>query len=282
MIAITAFLLIAAADPAVEIMAKAAANHESAAEARRSFVYQQKIRSSMVRSSGEVARREKREYQVIPNEKSTEKKLTAFAGEYRKGKQMIAYTEPGFKYKGVDLDGDLIRGLTEDLTNEKGSRDGIPHSLFPLETKDLDKYKFTMKDEETVDGRKAYRISFEPAKPENCVHIGSDEGNPCDASWKGDAWIDKEDLQPSRILTDLAFKIPFVIRAFLGTNLRQTGFSVHYERVAPGIWFPKTYGTEFRLDVLWGYKRTITLSLESTGFQRTETSSTIEYRIPEI
>ena len=67
---------------------------------------------------------------------------------------------------------------------------------------------------------------------------------------------------------------------FLGTNLRQTGFSIAYVRTAENVWFPATYGTEFRVDMLWFYKRTVTLSMESSGFQKTEASSTIEYDLP--
>ena len=67
------------------------------------------------------------------------------------------------------------------------------------------------------------------------------------------------------------------VRIFLGTNLSQTGFSVAYERVAENVWFPATYGTEFRFNVLWGYKRTVTLSLESSGFRKTDVNSAIHY-----
>ena len=265
-------LLLASADPAsaTEVMARVAANYEAASTARRSFVYHQKIHSSLVRASGDVARREKREYDVVPNDKTTDKNLVSFHGEYRRGKQMIAYSEPGFRYKSVDLDGDLIQDLTEDLTNEKGSRDGIPHSMFPLTADDQRNYDFTRVGDETVDGRPAIHIAFAPRK-------GAANG-----SWKGDAWIDAEDLQPVRIATDLAWKVPFAVRAFLGTNLRQTGFSVAFVRVAPGVWFPRTYGSEFRLDLFWSYKRVITLSLESSGFRRTEATSRIEYKDPAI
>ena len=66
---------------------------------------------------------------------------------------------------------------------------------------------------------------------------------------------------------------------FLGTNLRQTGFSVTYVRVAENVWFPATYGTEFRFNVLWGYKRTVTLSMESSAFQKTNATSKINYDV---
>ena len=38
-------------------------------------------------------------------------------------------------------------------------------------------------------------------------------------------------------------------------------------------------GTEFRLDVLFFYKRTIAMNLVSSGFQKTDATSTIEYDV---
>ena len=42
-------------------------------------------------------------------------------------------------------------------------------------------------------------------------------------------------------------------------------------------WFPATYGTEFKLNVLFFYKRTIALSLESSDFRRATADTTIEF-----
>jgi hypothetical protein len=267
---------------AAGIMAKVAANVERATGARKQYVYHQFVRSSLVRSNGVMAHKEKREYSVFPAESRTEKKLISFAGEYRKGKQTIPYKEPGYHYQGTDIDGDLMRDLTDSLVDDKTSRDGIPHSLFPIATKDLPFYTFKSLGIAEIQGRRAYRISFEPRKKDNCIHIGGEEDDECEGtSWKGEAWIDAEELQPIRIQTDLAFSVPWGIRVFLGTNLRQTGFSVNYVRVGENVWFPSTYGTEFRLNVLWGYKRTVTLSMESNGFQKTDASSKIDYQIPE-
>src|SRR5450759_4246377 len=139
------------------IMAKVAANVEKATDARRQYVYRQLVRSSLVKSNGQVARKETRDYHVFPGEKNTEKKLVSFAGQYRKGKAMIDYSEPGFEYKSVDIDADLIKDLTEDLVNEKDSRDGIPHSLFPLNSKKLSAYSFAWKGETGYKGRKTYQ-----------------------------------------------------------------------------------------------------------------------------
>ena len=284
-LAILLYASLLAAQPANEtpldaatIMAKVAATMEKAAEGRKQYVYHQKIRSSLVRTNGQIARREAREYSVIPTEKGTEKKLVSFKGEYRKGKQTLSYSKPGFNTKGYDIDGELISDLTDDLVDDKDSRDGIPHSLFPLASKDLAYYKFTMKGRTDQDGRRAYQILFEPAKGEMCVNIGGKD-DCLSRPWKGEAWIDAEEFQPMRIVTELAIQIPWGVRVFLGTNLRQTGFSVTYRRVGENIWFPATYGTEFRLNVLWGYRRTVTLALESSDFRKADAVSKIAYDI---
>ncbi len=267
-------------DDASAIMAKVAANVERATDARRQYVYQQHVTSALVRSNGKIARKEKREYQVFPVEKRTEKKLISLSGEYRDGKEVIPYTEAGFKHKDMDIDGDLIRDLTKSLVEDKNSRDGIPHSLFPLREKDLPGYKFTSGGEFQHQGRRTYKILFEPLEKHACVNFGDDGDNDCQGqAWKGEAWIDGAELQPVRIITQQAFKVPWGVKVFLGTNLQQTGFSITYQRLAENAWFPVSYGTEFRFSVLWGYKRTVTLSLQSDGFQKTDADSKIEYQV---
>lgn len=265
-----------AAGDAAAIMAKMAERMEAGVEARRQYVYEQRVKSSMIRTNGRMARREDRLYRVLPGPEKTEKKLLQLDGEYHKSKdEVIRYNEASYRKDGaIDLDGDILEDLTKDLVDAKDSRDGIPHSLFPLTKKDLRYYAFTLRETAEVKGRKAHRIEFVPrAKKEVC---GKDED--CDwRPWKGEALVDAEEFQPVRIATDMTFKMPWGVRVFLGTNLRQTGFSVTYERVAPGVWFPATYGTEFRLDVLFGYKRVIALNLESRDFRRAEAESSITF-----
>lgn len=266
-------------DEAAGIMAKVAANVEKATDLRRQYVYRQYVTSSLVRSSGQISRKEKREYQVFPTAKTTEKKLVLLNGQYRKGKEMVSYTEAGFKYKEMDVDGDLIRDLTKDLVDEKNSRDGIPHSLFPLRAKDLPGYRFTANGEFEHLGRRTYKILFEPAQKHNCINIGDGDDECAGPVWKGEAWIDAAELEPARITTEQTFRMPWGVKVFLGTNLQQTGFSVTYKRLGDNVWFPVSYGTEFRFSVLWGYKRTVTLSLVSDGFQKTDAASKIEYEL---
>ncbi|MBM3783129.1 MAG: hypothetical protein FJW30_02155 [Acidobacteria bacterium] len=274
-IALLFTLALLPAEDAQSIMAKAAANMESGAEARRNYVYQQKVFARLLRTDGQVARQERRVYSAVPGKDRTAKELVSLDGEYHKNKnEVIRYTGPEFEKGGVDVDGALVESLMRDFVENKKSRDGIPHSLFPFRVADLPYYQFQWLGEGQHQGRRVLRIGFSPNKKTKCKN---DEHSDCPMPWKGEALIDAEEYQPVRIATDLDFKMPWGVRFFLGTNLRQTGFSVTYTRVAENVWFPFTYGSEFRLDVLFGYKRVVTLALDSSDFKRTETGTTIRY-----
>jgi hypothetical protein len=265
------------------IMEKMAAKIEASVDARRQYVYKQRISAKLVRANGQIARAEKREYTAAPGPERTEKTLVSLQGEYHKSKkEIIRYDQPGFEKGGMDIDGGLMKDLIKDLANSEKSRDGIPHSVFPFRANDLQFFKFTYAGQTEVKGRKAHRIAFEPVnKKSNCLNIGDEDYDDEDCvgsrPWKGEVVVDAEEFQPVRIFTDLTFKMPWGVKVFLGTNIRQTGFSASYTRVAPDVWFPATYGTEFRLDVLFGYKRVITLALDSSDFQRAEAKSEITF-----
>lgn len=278
-------LLTLAVDPG-EIMEKMAARMEAALDARRQYVYRQSVRARILKTNGQRAREEKREYTATPGPERTEKHLDSLAGEYHKSKkEIIRYDQPGFKKEGLDIDGEVMEDLVKSLVDSRKSRDGIPHSAFPLRTKDLPGYKFTYLAAAEVQGRPVHRIGFEPRKKENCLVLGDDDDegddeDDCTTAWKGEAWVDTEDLQPVRLFSDSTFRMPRAVKMFLGTNLQQVGFNVNYVRVAPGVWFPSSYGSEFRVDVLFKYKRVITLSLESKEFQKAGADSTIRYDLP--
>jgi hypothetical protein len=273
-------LFLAAEPGAEEIMSRMAANVERQVGVRAQYVYHQLVRSTLTRSNGNIARREKREYTAIPTPARTEKKLVSFEGAYSKGgKELIPYAEPGFKYKDTDIDGELIDDLTDDLVNDKDSRDGIPHALFPIRARELPHYRFTYRGESLHKGRRVYKVAFEPVKKKDKSYgITDDDAEQHEMRpWKGEAWVDAEEFQPVRIATDMAYGIPWGVKVFLGINLQQTGFSVTYERVADNVWFPAAYGTEFKVTFFWGYRRTISLSMVSSEFRKTDVSSKIEF-----
>jgi hypothetical protein len=267
------------AQDANEIMHRMADAVEKASAGRRHYVYQQSVRGRLLRTNGQLAREEKRQYVVVPDETGTKKDLTVVEGQYQKGKQLIPYHEAGFKYKDTDIDGDLLDDLLDDLVDAKKSRDGIPHSLFPLRRDDLPHYKFTHVRTFDFKGRSAHEIAFEPATKKKCLEIGDDDDDKSDCRpWKGSLYVDALEHQPVFIQTKLAWEMPRLIRYGLGTNLQQTGFAIRYERLAEHVWFPVSYGTEFKFSVLFGYKRVVTMALESHGFKRTDVNSTIAFQ----
>lgn len=282
---------------ALAIMRTVAANTTAATEGRRQYVYHQKVVARLVRGDGKTAGKETREYTVVPQETTTDKTLVSFSGEYRDGKRMVQYSQPGAKDKGDGGDREVVSKLVDELVNAKDTRDGIPHDLFPLSNADLAYYQFSLKGETNLLGRRTWDIMFEPANRKGlCIQAGplfrleadvstgpADHAAVEDRSchqWKGDAWIDAEEYQPVRIETKMAKGVPWGARIF-GLNVRQLGFSIHYQRLAENVWFPATYGTEFDVVVFWGYKRTATLSMENTGFRKTDADSIIHFDPPQ-
>jgi hypothetical protein len=253
------------------IMAKVGANQTQAEAKRREYVYTQKQTLRMMRGNGKVAREERREYVVTPHRKSTEKKLANFSGRYESKGKYFAYDHPGYHYKGMDIDGDLIDSLSESLTNDKDARDGLAANLFPLTAGEQAHYQFHLKGTETFRGRQVYRVSFEPGPKEKLLD-GDDGG-----MWKGEALIDAAEFQPVSIHTSLAFKIPTAVKILLGTNISGLGYAVSYQKFDDGVWFPVSYGGEFNVRGLFFYKRTMSVSLVNSDFRKQDVNSKIAY-----
>lgn len=246
-------------------MAKVAANQEKAQSARSQFVYKQDVHTRLLRTNNKLAREEKREYAVVPTSNGTHKELVKFSGKYEAKGKLIEYDHPDFQYKDTDIDGDLVSDLTDDLVNDKQSRDGVTMDLFPLTREKQADYSFHLEGTRELKGRKVYRVSFKPLEKE-------------EFGWAGEVLVDAEEFQPVSVFTKLSRGIPWGVKVFLGTDVKQLGFNLTYTRVADGIWFPATYGTEFRIDVLWGYKRIITMAMTNSDFKRADVESKIEYK----
>jgi hypothetical protein len=75
-----------------------------------------------------------------------------------------------------------------------------------------------------------------------------------DFDWKGEAFIDVHDFEPA-VYTKLSRNIPIAVRVLLGTNLPGLGISVTYDREPDGVWFPVSFGTEFRCSLSRGIPR---------------------------
>jgi hypothetical protein len=240
------------------IMQRVATNQDRSEILRRQYIYRQHTHILTHKPKGRLLREETTDYDVVPNSDGTQKELKLLTGRYwNKGKYETFQGEP---VPGADtLDGSLIHDFREDLANEK-SKDGLAKDLFPLTTEGQKDYEFTLLGQAVEQGRKVYHIGFRP-KDKN------------DFSWAGEAFIDAAEFQPVRVFTKLSRRIPFGVRTFLGTDVPGVGFNVVYKRQEDGVWFPATFGTEFRIRALFFINREVTVSLENTGFQHTHVES---------
>ncbi len=243
-----------------EIMARVAANQDRAEQARAEYVYQQRIHVATLRTNGKLAREETADYLVAPTPDGTKKELKHIEGRYwHKGKYLTFQGEPVPEDGWVDSS--LVQSFRDDLSNDK-SKDGLGRDLFPLTSGEQKQYHFDLVGEDTVKGRRVYRVRFRPR----------DKG---ELTWAGEAMIDAEEFEPLRVYTKLSRKIPFFVRTLLGTDFPGVGFNVEYKRFDEGVWFPVSFGTEFRLRAVFFINRDITVALVNSAFQRAKVQSRI-------
>ena len=151
----------------------------------------------------------------------------------------------------VDLSGDSGENLSVTTGSEGDSfstslgktKDGVPRGLFPLTAQEQHVYQYKLAGTQMYAGRKVYRVTFRPNKQKDV------SGNP--GYWKGEALIDVEEFQPVRVSTDLTIGIPLPVRILLGTSVHGIGFTVSYQRLAGGVWFPSGFGGEFSVRALF-------------------------------
>ncbi len=289
-----------------EIMAKVAANQDRTEAARTRYIYMQHIRTVSRKPGGKVMCEEVTDSRVSPRAKGSHQQLLTLDGRYWQKGHYVHYTtlqeqdaapskdeaakgeapkDKEVKTEKEDLDGmdiDLVENLRKNLTNDgsedtdkKGqdsaghgvhvhvdvadegqSKDGLAKGLFPLTTRKQSQYLFTLMGQQKMNGRDVYRVTFRP-KDKN------------DFDWKGEAYIDVHEFEPVVVYTEMSRKIPLAVRTLLGTNLPGLGFSVTYDREPDGVWFPVSFGTEFRMRVLFFIARDISMSLSNTHFEKT-------------
>lgn len=240
------------------IMARLAANQDRSETMRKQYVYRQHIHILTHKAKGRIQREETTDYDVVPTPDGTQKELKLITGRYwNKGKYETFQGEP--VPEADSLDGSLIHSSREDLSDEK-SKDGLAKNLFPLTSERQKDYEFTLVGEERQEGRNVYHIRFQPK-------------DKSDITWAGEAYIDASEFEPVRVFTKLSRRIPFAVRTMLGTDLPGIGFNVVYKRQEDGVWFPATFGTEFRIHVLFFFNRQVSIAMENSRFERTHVES---------
>ncbi|HEX6496591.1 MAG TPA: hypothetical protein VF018_13970 [Acidobacteriaceae bacterium] len=257
-----------------QIMTKVAANQDRTEAARSHYIYLQHVRMVSRKPGGKVMCEEITDSRVSPQQKESKQQLLKLDGRYWQKRQYFHYTtlqehedekpkagdpqHKEVKTEREDLEGmdiDLIENLRKNLADDK-SKDGLGKGLFPLTTEQQKQYLFALKGRQTMNGRDVYHVSFRP-KDKN------------DFDWKGEAFIDAQEFEPVVVYTEMSRKIPLAVRTLLGTNVPGLGFSVTYDREPDGVWFPLSFGTEFRIRVLFFIARDISMSLANSHFEKT-------------
>jgi len=260
-----------------QIMARVAANQDRADALRSEYIYHQRIHVLLEKASGKRMRDVTSDYVVTPTPDGTKKELVHVEGYYRHKGKYLAFqgkdTLPPGSTVSVhcctaplpdedSIDGDMAHDFREDLLNDK-SKDGLAGDLFPLTTENQKNYRFQLLGQEVIHGRPTYRLKFGPK-------------DRSDLDWAGEADIDVADLEPVRVYTKLSRPIPFLIRKFL-VDLPGVGFDVEYARQPDGVWFPASFGTEFRVRVLMFWARNIIVSMSNSDFEHAEVQHSIRF-----
>lgn len=253
-------------------MARVAENQSRSEDARSAWVYRQDVLVRLLRSGGKLAREEDRQYTVTPNADGVEREMVHFSGKYADHGEEVVISKPGEEHKEIDIDASIAEALGDAMGGDGESRDGVSYDFFPLDSGKQKSYRFKLRGTETWRGQEVFRITFEPAKKKD-----KDDDQPI---WAGEALIDKTDFAPVLITTHQSRGIPLAVKTLLGTNLRQLGFKITYQKFDGGVWFPVSYSGEFKLRALFLYSRTISMGLTNSDFRRADVQSEIRFDKP--
>lgn len=250
-----------------QIMARVAANQERAVKLRKSYVFEQRARVRITKGASKLKREESRRYRVVPTETGVERELLGVEVVHRRDGENLKLNGIGtLDAEQVDgIDANLAKSLHGNLAGERDSRDGLNPDLFPLTADKQRNFVFRLNGAQTYRGKRVYSISFEPGDDAHDVH------------WAGEALIDEKEFQPVLVTSHFVNKIPVWVRTVLGVNIRQLGFKLSYDRFDDGVWFPVSYGGEFRIKALHVFRRRAAVSLVNEQFRRTDVESTVDF-----
>ena len=240
-------------------MERVATNQDRSQVLRKEYVYKQHIHI-LTHKGARLMREETADYDVVPTPDGTEKQRKLLSGRYWHKRTYETFEGDNVPEED-SLDGGLIKDFRDDLLNDK-TKDGLAKDLFPLTSEEQKAYAFTLLGQAVEGGRSVYHIGFRPKDRD-------------EITWAGEAFIDTAEFEPVRVFTKLSRRIPFMVRTMLGTDLPGLGFNVVYHKLEDGVWFPATFGTEFRLHAVFFINRQISISLQNTAFERTHVKSTM-------
>ncbi len=243
-------------------MQRVAENQDRLQQERGQFVYEQNVRVISRRGNGKLLCQQDTQYIVAPHDKSSERNLVATKGRYWHNGRFVEYQQD-LSDKDETLDTGLVKSFRDDLAHGD-SKDGLEQDLFPLTTNEQKNLEFELAGERVVHARPAYVIRFRPSDRK-------------EYGWAGEAVIDEEEFEPVTVYTNMSRRLPFFVRTMLGTDVPGLGFTTQYTRVTKGVWFPSSFGTEFKVHAVYFFHRTVTMSMENKNFRRTSVDAEIHY-----
>ncbi len=260
---------------AAEIMRRVAANQERAESERAHYVYVQHARVASLKGKRLLCE-EVTDSRVLPQSSGSDREFLRFEGKFWQRNHYVPYgrllsnthvkSDDAVNVEVVETENEntdvgLVESLREGLMS-RDSKDGLAAGLFPLTSKAQSSYDYRLVGRERMNGRETFHIAFAPKATG-------------DYGWMGDAWIDSEAFQPVLVRTRLSRNMPFLVKTMLGTNIPGLGFAVTYAPQPDGTWFPTSFGTEFKIHVLFFFSRQITMSAVNNGFEKTHVESRI-------
>ncbi|MBY0505146.1 MAG: hypothetical protein K2X03_14635 [Bryobacteraceae bacterium] len=262
-----------ASPTADEIMQRVIENQTRAQEARKNWVYTQEIFARSTQRNKTLMREETRTFRVLPNEKGNKRESLSVAGQRRVKGKLVTYDKaiPDDEDDSIDeWVSDLAKGKDDD---EKGNslRDAFSPGAFPLAGDKLKGYIFTRKPDTEFRGHAVYAVEYKPLKNGKYDYVGG--------PWEGEVLVEKESFQPVFISSFLEFKMPAAVKILLGTNIRDLGFKMEYDKFGD-VWFPVKGSGEFKVDAVWFFKRNGSYSMKCYDFRKGTADSSITFTTP--
>lgn len=258
---------------AAAIMARAATLQDQAQAERARYVYVQHATVSS-RRGHTLHCQEITDIRIAPSGSGSHEQLLDLKGRLLlKGRYIDYHTLAADKGHPEDdgsvsveigddyADRDMVENMRKNLLGTN-SKDGINSNLFPLTTKEQAGEEFRYIGREPLNNRTVDHIAFRPK-------------DKSDYGWKGDAYIDTVTGEPVVVSTALSRRIPLAVRMLLGTNVPGLGFTVVYAPQPDGVWFPVSFSTEFKIHVLFFFRRTILIDAWNRDFEKTHVTARI-------
>lgn len=254
-----------------EIMQRVIENQTRAQEARKQWVYTQVVFARSTQRDKALVREETRTYRVLPSATSNKREPLAVTGQRRVKGKLVTYDGPLSSDEGDNIDGwvsDVTESTRDDDEKKGGFRDAFGLNVFPLAGDKLKGYRFTRKSDAEFRGHSVYAVEYKPLKNGKYDYVGD--------PWEGEVLVEKASFQPVFISSFLEFKMPMAVKILLGTNIRDLGFKIEYDKFGE-VWFPVKGSGEFKLDAVWFFKRNGSYSMKCYDFKKGSAESSITF-----